>query len=162
MKSASHVSCARKTRPIRIVTSRVLEQNIRRNTSTFIFSSEAELHRIQWNGEFRKSEWEFFSVACVFLTTGWCFANISISHEILQIRIIFFYKHIRLDPYVTVTVIVSSKIDHFTPLMILHSIQSNSIACSNSMNCNCPSIWITFKFQIACCAINFRKILALN
>ena len=58
---------------------------------------------------------------------------------------------------VTVTVIVSSRIDHFTPLMILHSIQSKSTACSNSMNCNCPSIWITFKFQIACCAIHFRK-----
>ena len=39
---------------------------------------------------------------------------------------------------VTVTIIVSSRIDHFTPLMILHSIQSNSTACSNSMNCNCP------------------------
>ena len=42
---------------------------------------------------------------------------------------------------VTVTVYFpSSRIDHFTPLMILHSIQSNSAACSNSMNCNCPLI----------------------
>ena len=41
--------------------------------------------------------------------------------------------------------------------MILLFIQSNSTACSNSMNCNCPSIWITFKFKIACCAALFRK-----
>ena len=43
--------------------------------------------------------------------------------------------------YVTVTVYYpSSRIDHFTPLMILHFIQSNSTACSNSMNCNCTLI----------------------
>ena len=47
------------------------------------------------------------------------------------------------ENFLTVTVTVyfpSSRIDHFTPLMILHSIQSNSAACSNSMNCNCPLI----------------------
>ena len=58
---------------------------------------------------------------------------------------------------VTVTITVSSKIDHFTPLMIIHYIQSNSTASSNSMNCYCPSIWITFKFQIACWTMHFRK-----
>ena len=41
---------------------------------------------------------------------------------------------------VTVTVYPSSRIDHLTPLMILHFIQSNSTACSNSMNCNYPLI----------------------
>ena len=60
--------------------------------------------------------------------------------------------------YINVTVTVyfpSSRIDHFTPLMILYSIQSNSAACSNSMNCNCPLIWIIF----ACCVVFFRKFL---
>ena len=50
-------------------------------------------------------------------------------------------KLIFMGESVTVTVYFpSSRIDHFTPLMILHSIQSNSAACSNSMNCNCPLI----------------------
>ena len=49
---------------------------------------------------------------------------------------------------------LSSKIDRFTPLSILHFIQSNSTACSNLINYNSPSIWITIKFQITCCAIH--------
>ena len=48
----------------------------------------------------------------------------------------------------------SPKIDQFTPLRILHFTQSNSTACSNLMNFNSPLIWITIKFQIACCAIH--------
>ena len=59
---------------------------------------------------------------------------------------------------VTVTVLCpSSKTDHFTQLMILHFIQSKSTVHSNSMDCNCSSIYITLTFQIACCAIHFRK-----
>ena len=41
--------------------------------------------------------------------------------------------------------------------MTLHFIYSNSNTYSNSMNFNSPSMWITFKFEIACCAIYFRK-----
>ena len=60
--------------------------------------------------------------------------NINISTDWLST-----FNDINLN--VTVTVYFpSSRIDHFTPLMILHSIQSNSAACSNSMNCNCPLI----------------------
>ena len=44
-----------------------------------------------------------------------------------------------------------------TPLRIIHFIQSNSTAWSNSMNYNSPSIWITIKFQIVCCAIHSGK-----
>ena len=50
-------------------------------------------------------------------------------------------KLIFMGESVTATVYFpSSRIDHFTPLMILHFIQSNSTACSNSMNGNCPLI----------------------
>ena len=41
--------------------------------------------------------------------------------------------------------------------MILHFIQRNSTAYSNSINLNPPSIWITFKFQSTHCGIHFRK-----
>ena len=46
----------------------------------------------------------------------------------------------KLDNVMVTVYFPSSRIDHFTPLMILHFIQSNSTACSNSMNCNCPLI----------------------
>ena len=62
--------------------------------------------------------------------------------------------------FISVTVTVyypSSKIDHFTPLMILLFIQSNSTACSNSMNWYSPFIWHTIKFKITCCAVHFQE-----
>ena len=56
----------------------------------------------------------------------------------------------------------SSKIDPFIQLMIVHFTQSNSTTCCNSMNFNSPLIWITFKFQIACCAIHFRGLMIVH
>ena len=51
----------------------------------------------------------------------------------------------------------SSKIDPFTTLIVPHFIQSNGTACSNSMNLIIPQLGITFKFQIAFCAVYARK-----
>ena len=55
--------------------------------------------------------------------------------ELLEDKPIFIGESVMVTVYYP-----SSRIDHFTPLMILHFIQSNSTAGSNSMNCNCPLI----------------------